>query len=170
MTNLENEKNIKLRAATAADIELLVEFNRAHAAEVEDKGLDADTLRKGISHLMAEPRDGFYLIAEASAAKQPHKPPALEPAGTLMVTKEWSDWRNAHFWWIQSVYVHPQYRRQGLYSALHEEVARQARDANACGLRLYVERENTGAQATYRKHGMDETYYLMFEDDWSNSG
>lgn len=151
-----------LRLATHADVELLVEFNRAHAAEVEDKGLDPDVLRRGIGHLMDEPRDGFYLIAEAAGTAG-----TQEPAGTLMVTREWSDWRNAHFWWIQSVYVHPQHRRKGLYSALHQEVARQARAANACGLRLYVEKDNTGAQATYRAHGMDETYYLMFEDDWS---
>ena len=152
-----------MRRANEADIDLLVEFNRAHAAEVEDKGLNTDVLRLGISHLFQEPRDGFYLIAEASAESGA----PLAPAGTLMVTREWSDWRNAHFWWIQSVYVLPAYRRQGLYSAMHEEVARQARVANACGLRLYVEKENTGAQTTYRTHGMDETYYLMFEDDWS---
>ena len=155
--------NIELRAAERRDIDLLVEFNRAHAQEVEDKGLDTDVLHKGITHLMDEPRDGFYLIAEVSS----ETPDVNVPAGTLMVTTEWSDWRNAHFWWIQSVYVHPQYRRKGLYSALHKEVARRAREANACGLRLYVEKENTGAQATYRAHGMDETYYLMFEDDWS---
>lgn len=159
MTNLQD---IALRQATRSDIELLVEFNRAHAAEVEDRGLNPEVLRKGIGHLMDEPRDGFYLIAEA-----PDATGAVEPAGTLMVTKEWSDWRNAHFWWIQSVYVHPQHRRRGLYSALHNEVARQARAANACGLRLYVEKENTGAQATYRAHGMDATYYLMFEEDWN---
>ena len=155
--------DIRLRAATASDIELLVEFNQAHAAEVEDKGLDADVLHKGITHLMEEPRDGFYLIAEAPGATDQ----TYEPAGTLMVTTEWSDWRNAHFWWIQSVYVHPQHRRKGLYSALHKEVPRKAAAANACGLRRYVEKDNTGAQATYRKHGMEEPYYLMFEDDWS---
>lgn len=163
MSHKEATVEIELRAADATDIELLVEFNQAHAAEVEDKGLDAQVLRKGIAHLMDEPRDGFYLIAEVASDGHSEK----IAAGTLMVTTEWSDWRNAHFWWIQSVYVHPQYRRQGVYSALHNQVAAQARAANACGLRLYVEKENVGAQATYRKHGMDETYYLMFEDDWS---
>lgn len=158
-----SDPKIKLRAAGTSDIELLVEFNQAHAAEVEDKGLDANVLRKGIAHLMDEPRDGFYLIAEAAGNENEGQ----IAAGTLMVTTEWSDWRNAHFWWIQSVYVHPQYRRRGVYSSLHTEVAARARAANACGLRLYVEKENSGAQATYRKHGMEETYYLMFEDDWS---
>jgi len=155
---------ITLRTAEASDIELLVQFNKAHAAEVEDKGLDPDVLRKGIGHLMEEPRDGFYLIAEVPTANGEE----VASAGTLMVTKEWSDWRNGQFWWIQSVYVHPEYRRQGIYSALHHEVARLARNlGNCCGLRLYVEKENTGAQATYRAHNMDETYYLMFEEDWS---
>ncbi len=174
--------DIRLRPALQSDIDLLVEFNRAHAAEVEDKGLNPEVLRKGISHLMAEPRDGFYLIAETltlpgRTARQTGQQTSqqttdessqrFEPAGILMVTKEWSDWRNAHFWWIQSVYVHPGHRRKGLYSALHNEVARQAREANACGLRLYVEKNNLNAQATYRSHGMEATYYLMFEDDWS---
>ena len=154
---------ISVRNAGASDIELLVAFNSAHAAEVEDKGLNAEVLRKGIAHLMDEPRDGFYLIAEVLDESDQTQ----VAAGTLMVTTEWSDWRNAYFWWIQSVYVLPEHRRQGLYSALHNEVAARAKTANACGLRLYVEKDNTGAQATYRKHGMDESYYLMFEADWS---
>ncbi len=157
---------ITLREAEPADVELLVEFNVAHAAEVEDKGLNPDILRQGITHLMDEPRDGFYLLAEVPSADGSD----VSSAGTLMVTKEWSDWRNGQFWWIQSVYVHPEFRRQGIYSALHSEVARLAEDAgNCCGLRLYVEKDNTGAQATYRAHNMHETYYLMFEEDWSES-
>ena len=115
MSHKEATVEIELRAADATDIELLVEFNQAHAAEVEDKGLDAQVLRKGIAHLMDEPRDGFYLIAEVVSNSDKEQ----IAAGTLMVTTEWSDWRNAHFWWIQSVYVHPQYRRKGIYSALH---------------------------------------------------
>ncbi len=163
MSGPKTTAEIELRPADASDIELLVEFNQAHAAEVEDKGLDAQVLRKGIAHLMDEPRDGFYLIADVLSDSDK----GSVAAGTLMVTTEWSDWRNAQFWWIQSVYVRPQYRRNGVYSALHNEVAARARAANACGLRLYVEKDNSGAQATYRNHGMDETYYLMFEDDWS---
>ena len=80
-----------------------------------------------------------------------------------MVTYEWSDWRDGDFWWIQSVYVPAPHRRSGVYRALHEEVERRAREAGACGIRLYVEEENGGAQAVYRRMGMDRTYYQLFE-------
>lgn len=152
--------NIILRDAQRSDIDQLVEFNRAHAAEVEDKGLNTNTLKRGIAHLLDEPRDGFYIIAER-VGRTP------QAVGTLMVTKEWSDWRNAFFWWIQSVYVAPQFRRSGVYSAMHQEVSTRARAGGACGLRLYVEKDNTGAQAVYRRHDMDNSDYLMFEADWT---
>jgi ribosomal protein S18 acetylase RimI-like enzyme len=88
-----------------------------------------------------------------------------EPAGSLMVTFEWSDWRNGRFWWIQSVYVDEAYRRQGVYSALHGAIREQAAsDSRGCGIRLYVERENVVAQATYRALGMTETGYRLFEE------
>lgn len=150
-------EDVKVRPATAGDTERLVDFNRAMAEESEDKGLDVATLRRGVGHLLAHPAEGFYLMAERHG----------EPAGALMVTYEWSDWRNGRFWWIQSVYVRPEHRRRGVYRALHDHVRERARrDAEACGLRLYVERENTGAMATYRALGMVETRYRMYEEEF----
>jgi len=145
----------RVRPATAADAPLLVEFNRAMAAESEDLGLDVATLTDGVRYLQSHPAEGFYLIAERNGVV----------AGTLMVTYEWSDWRNGRFWWIQSVYVRPEHRRQGLYRALHDHVRSLAgQDPQACGLRLYVEHENTGAMATYRALGMDQTHYRLYEE------
>lgn len=147
-----------VRAAQSSDLEFIVACNRAMAAETEDAGLDEAVLRRGISYLFSHPAEGFYLVAEKQG----------EPAGTLMVTFEWSDWRAGRFWWIQSVYVTPQNRRQGVYSALHEAVRRQAQtDHLSCGIRLYVEQDNTPALHTYRQIGMYETHYRLYEELFS---
>ena len=153
--------NYRIRAAARNDIDLLVHFNHAMAQESEDKPLELDGLKAGIVALFDRPADGYYLIAEDGSG---------EPAGALMLTFEWSDWRNGRFWWIQSVYVRPEHRRKGVYSALHEHVRDAARaDSDCCGLRLYVERENTGAQATYRAMGMVETRYRLYEEEFVRS-
>lgn len=149
---------IRIRPATAADLDHLVAFNRDMAAESEDKGLDEAVLRRGVSHLLAHPNEGFYLMAERGG----------QVAGSLMVTFEWSDWRDGRFWWIQSVYVRPEHRRSGVYRAMHEHVRTQAHaDGRSCGLRLYVERDNHGAMATYRAMGMVETHYRLYEEDFT---
>lgn len=84
--------------------------------------------------------------------------------GQLMITHEWSDWRNGDIWWIQSVFVHPDHRRGGVFKTLYDHVRRVARDSKAAGLRLYVERENFNAQATYQKLGMKLTDYAVMEE------
>lgn len=148
---------IEIRQAVADDIDRIVEFNLAMARESEDKGLDIETLRAGVAAVLAEPDNGFYLMAEADG----------RPAGSLMVTTEWSDWRNGRFWWIQSVFVAPEHRRLGIYSRLHDSVRRAAQaDGQCCGLRLYVERNNIGAQATYARLGMAPTHYDLFEEEF----
>jgi ribosomal protein S18 acetylase RimI-like enzyme len=104
--------------------------------------------------LIAQPALGFYLVAEMQG----------EVVGCLMVTTEWSDWRNGRFWWIQSVYVPAAWRRRGVFRALYGHVtSAAAREPDVCGVRLYVERENAVAQSTYRSLGMSETDYLLFE-------
>lgn len=149
---------VTIRPATSADADSLVEFNRAMAAESEDKALDVDRLRKGVVHLLAHPEDGRAFVAWNGS----------ERIGALMVTLEWSEWRNGRFWWIQSVYVRPEWRRRGAYSALHRHVRDAAlADPSACGLRLYVERDNQGAMATYRRLGMTETDYRLYEEEFN---
>ncbi len=89
------------------------------------------------------------------------------PVGTLMLTREWSDWRNGDWWWIQSVYVKPAHRRQGVYAALYRHVESQARQTpGVIGMRLYVERDNTAAQRSYEGLGMSDTGYRIFESEF----
>ena len=149
---------ISVRAAKTHDVAQLVAFNMAMAAESEDKGLDAGILRNGIRAVLDDPTHGLYLVAQIRG----------HSVGALMVTFEWSDWRNGRFWWIQSVFVSKGHRRQGVYRALHDHVRALAKgDQTSCGIRLYVERDNTGAQATYDAVGMRETAYRLFEEEWS---
>ena len=102
---------------------------------------------------------GFYLIAESDGI----------PEGQLMITKEWSDWRNGEFWWIQSVYVHPDFRKNNIYKKLYNEAIKLAKEfENVCGIRLYVDKDNNIVQKVYSKLGMKESNYLFFEEDWSD--
>lgn len=148
---------IRIRRAAPADAAFIAASNAAMALESEGRTLDAATLRAGVTAVLADASLGFYLLAEIDG----------QPAGQLMVTFEWSDWRNGLFWWIQSVYVRPEYRRQGVYRALHHYVQSAAKDAgNVCGLRLYVEFDNTAAQAVYRQMGMSPTSYYIYETEF----
>ncbi|MGE4070429.1 MAG: GNAT family N-acetyltransferase [Lysobacterales bacterium] len=146
-----------LRAASPADAETIAQFNCAMALETENKTLDPLRVRDGVQAVIDQPARGFYLLAERDA----------EVLGGLMVTFEWSDWRNADFWWIQSVYVRPQARRQGIYAALYREIEARARAAGACGLRLYVENDNHSAMATYVRLGMADAHYRVMEQNFS---
>jgi ribosomal protein S18 acetylase RimI-like enzyme len=148
---------ITVRPATPADAEFLVRGNAAMALETESLTLDMDRLRRGIHGLFEDPNRGFYLVAETDGRR----------VGQLMITYEWSDWRNGVFWWVQSVYVVPECRGQGVYRRLYQEVHELAKRArNVCGIRLYVEAENQRAQATYERCGMSRTAYVLYEDDF----
>lgn len=146
---------MNIRKATKDDIDALIGFNEAMAMETEGKNLFTGTLRKGVEAVFGDLQKGFYAVAEDDG----------KVVGGLMVTFEWSDWRNAWFWWIQSVYVLPEARGKRIYSQLYAFVKREATAAgNVCGFRLYVEKENVHAQRVYKKLGMEETYYLMYEE------
>jgi ribosomal protein S18 acetylase RimI-like enzyme len=155
---------INIRRADERDVDALVEFNRAMARETEAKELDAGILRAGVRGLLKEPRYGFYLVAERRASDD-DKEATAEVVGSLMVTYEWSDWRDGLFWWVQSVYVSPSLRRRGVYRRLYRHVKELADgDASVRGFRLYVERENVVAQRTYEQLGMEETHYKLYEE------
>ena len=146
---------INVRQATAAESGRIAGFNRAMAMETEGLALEEQTVAAGVVALMGHPERGFYLVAEVDGAV----------AGCLLITYEWSDWRNRMFWWIQSVYVKPEQRGHGVYTALYGKVRELAAQAgNVCGFRLYVHKSNARAQETYRNLGMEETAYLVFED------
>ena len=146
---------IRIRPAAAGDAKALVDFAAAMALETERKVLLRDVIGTGVQHMLAHPGMGFYVMAECEG----------EVAGSLMVTTEWSDWRNGNFWWVQSVYVRPEFRRRGVYRQLYQYLQeRAAADPTVCGFRLYVERDNARAQATYRAAGMEQTHYILFEE------
>jgi GNAT superfamily N-acetyltransferase len=147
------KSEVKVRPAVAGDLEALLHHNLAMALETEDLQLDEPTVRLGVGNLLAAPHRGFYLMAEVGGAV----------AGSLMVTSEWSDWRNCELWWFQSVYVRPAFRGAGVFSALFREVERLAALQGVKELRLYVERENLAAQAVYGKLGMGLSHYDMWE-------
>ena len=150
---------MQIRTATLSDVDALVEFNQAMALETEGKRLDAAVLRAGVSAVFADDRKGFYVVADDGGSV----------AAGLMVTTEWSDWRNGWFWWIQSVFVRPEHRGGGLYGRMYSFVKNRAAEAgDVCGFRLYVEKENERAQHVYEKLGMERTYYLMYEEETKN--
>lgn len=156
--------DIQIRPATADDIALLAEWACAMALETEHKRLDPDTVRRGIRSAIEQPARGRYFVADREVAFAGREL-ARVPAGTLMLTYEWSDWRCGDWWWIQSVYVAPEHRRHGVFAALYRHVHGLAEAAGeaVCGLRLYVEKENLAAQRTYASLGMGDAGYLMYE-------
>ncbi|MCH1923878.1 GNAT family N-acetyltransferase [Shewanella sp. C32] len=144
-----------IRKATPQDLADIVAFNQAMAFETEGLELDGAVLQRGVQTLLAQPSRGFYLVAEQDG----------NIAASLMVTFEWSDWRAKDYYWIQSVYVQPAFRRQGLYRALYQHVKQLALEkGSAASFRLYVEQDNLVAQSTYQALGMEQSHYLMFEE------
>jgi GNAT superfamily N-acetyltransferase len=145
---------LSIRRAAVSDTSIIAEFNARMAWETEHKTLDEHTLAKGVAAVLADPAKGFYVVAELGG----------ESVGQLLVTPEWSDWRDGWFWWVQSVYVREDARRRGVFRGLFEEVIRLAREAgDVAGVRLYVERDNARAQRTYCSLGMAETDYRLYE-------
>src|SRR5436305_1236856 len=139
---------LTVRAATAADLAVIVDFNCRLAAETEGKTLDRNVLTPGVRAVLADPAKGLYFLADEGGAVR----------GQLGVTTEWSDWRNGWFWWIQSVYVHAGHRGRGVFRRLYEHVAAAARDdPDVIGLRLYVDDDNAAAQQVYLRLGMTRT-------------
>jgi len=148
---------ILIRYANKNDATIIAQFNSAMAMETEEKPLNSEIVRRGVENAFENNKHGFYLLAVSDGMQ----------VGQLMVTKEWSDWRNGDFWWIQSVYIHPDFREQGIYKQLYDKVKLLAEsDGNICGIRLYVEKDNKRAQKVYSKLGITETDYLMYEEEF----
>lgn len=148
---------LRIRPALLGDAATIAEFNRAMARETEHLELDPVRVRAGVEAVLGDPAKGFYLVAESGG----------RVVGQLMITFEWSDWRNGSFWWIQSVYVDAAARGAGVYKRLYEQVRTMAAEAgNVCGLRLYVERDNKRARDVYYRQGMRPTAYEMYEVDF----
>jgi GNAT superfamily N-acetyltransferase len=154
-----NRPEIMVRPAHIRDADVLARFSAAMAWETERRRLDMEQLKRGTLAVFEAPERGMYLVAE-------HRDKQVV-VGQTLITYEWSDWRNGQFWWIQSVYVDPPWRRQGVYRVLHESVLAAARAREGvCGLRLYVEKENTVAQSVYEAVNLHRTSYEIWEVDF----
>ncbi len=148
-----------IRTAVFDDAVRITEFNALMAQETEGRVLDFERLSRGVEAVLRDPSKGIYYVAETNGVL----------VGQLLITYEWSDWRNGTFWWIQSVYVHKEFRGQGVFKSLFEHVFKKAKEKNdVCGLRLYVEKENSRAKQTYEKLGMKKTHYDVYEIDFVN--
>jgi len=145
---------ISIRNAAMTDAATIASNNSLMAEETEGRTLHPDIIGPGVAALLADPGKGRYWVAET----------ARQIVGQLMVTYEWSDWRNGTLWWIQSVYIAPDFRRQGVFSALYHHVeSLAAAEPDVCGLRLYVEDNNHRAQRTYEALGMVKPSYVVME-------
>ena len=145
-----------IRPATPLDLQALVAGNQSMAYETEKLTLDPTVLQAGVDAVLKDSTRGRYLVATDTNDAV---------IGMLMITFEWSDWRNQMMWWIQSVYVWPHARRNGVFKALLDQVELEARDANVSTLRLYAEVDNQQAHDTYRARGFFTDHYQVFEKD-----
>lgn len=148
-----------IRQARIEDWSVIAEFNQRLAAETEGKTLVSDVIGLGVRALLSNPGHGRYFVAVTSETV----------VGQLMHTREWSDWRNGEIWWLQSVYVLPEFRSRGVFRMLHAHLVEQARSsADVVGLRLYVEKHNERAQSAYRRLGMKDAGYTVMEQIFRN--
>lgn len=145
--------HMQIRKATIQDASTIIQNNILLAKESEEETLDQNIVEKGVENLFSHPEKGFYVVVTENE----------KVIGQLMITFEWSDWRNTDIWWLQSVYVHKQYRKKGVFSALFSEIRSLAKKERIPILRLYVHKDNTNAQAVYEKRKMAKGTYLFYE-------
>lgn len=156
----QSAAELHIRNAIPADAPTIVDFNARLALESESKRLDPDVLAEGVRLALAKPELCRYFIAELGG----------RPIGQTMLTYEWSDWRAGVCWWIQSVYVAPEHRCQGVFKAIFAHIEALARSSpEVCGLRLYVEEHNQRAIETYKSMGLAPTGHFLLELDWSGA-
>ena len=144
----------EITVGTTNDINAIAAFQVAMAMESEGTTLDLERVTRGVTMAMADEAKGKYIVARIDR----------KAVGSLMLTREWSDWNCQWYWWIQSVYVEPQHRKKGVYKAMYSKVKQMAQAENVSQVRLYVDKTNTSAQQAYQRLGMDETHYLIYEE------
>jgi GNAT superfamily N-acetyltransferase len=144
---------IKIRKALPSDAETIIDFQQKMAWETEQMHLIPEIISKGVKAVFTNPSRGQYWVTEDKNVV----------IASLLITYEWSDWRNANVWWFQSVYVLPEFRRTGIFRSMYSHIKNEADRENVAGLRLYVETNNKGAQNTYEALGMESLHYKMYE-------
>ena len=147
--------NFAVSRGEVCDIDTIVQFQADMAMESEGCVLNKEKVIKGVTAAMLDDSKGIYWVAKYEG----------RTIGSLMITREWSDWNNEWYWWIQSVYVTPEYRKQGVYKAMYQKVKDAAKENNVSQIRLYADKTNLSAQKAYQSLGMHESHYLMFEED-----
>ncbi len=149
-----SETKILVRQANLDDVAIIAEFNIALCRETEHRELDRETVLKGVERFLSEPARGRYFVVTVDG----------QVVGQTAHTFEWSDWRNGEIWWIQSVYIHAEYRSKGLFRALFSHIKSLGEaDSDCCGIRLYMERDNETARQSYLRLGFHEAGYEVFE-------
>ncbi|MCF8222832.1 MAG: GNAT family N-acetyltransferase [Bacteroidales bacterium] len=146
-------KDLFIREARIIDADKIIGFQKKMAKETEDMSLNHEVINQGVYAVFADPARGKYYVAEDNG----------EVIGSLLITNEWSDWRNSFVWWFQSVYIEKNYRRRGIFKMMYNHIKENAINNGIAGLRLYVEVENTTAQKTYEAMGMSSSHYKMYE-------
>lgn len=147
--------NFVVSRGEVSDIDTIVQFQADMAMESEGYVLNKEKVTKGVTAAMLDDSKGIYWVAKYEG----------KTIGSLMITREWSDWNNEWYWWIQSVYVTPEYRKQGVYKAMYQKVKDAAKENNVSQIRLYADKTNLSAQKAYQSLGMHKSHYLMFEED-----
>jgi ribosomal protein S18 acetylase RimI-like enzyme len=142
-----------IRKATPADASVIIDFQQKMAWETEQMQLVHETISKGVYAVFSDFSRGQYWVTEDKNIV----------IASLLITYEWSDWRNSNVWWFQSVYVLPRYRRTGIFRSMYQHIKNEAEKESIAGLRLYVETNNTIAQNTYENLGMKSLHYKMYE-------
>ena len=151
---MNTDLDLTITQGKASDIDAIVRFQADMAMESEGTTLDREKLAKGVTAAINDESKGIYLVARAEG----------KAIGSLMLTREWSDWNNQWYWWIQSVYVMPEYRKKGVYKAMYATLKQMARENGVAQIRLYADKTNLPAQQVYRRLGMEQSHYLMFEE------
>ena len=152
---MTHTSHYNISKGTTADIEAIAHFQVEMAMESEGTSLSLERVTRGVTMAMNDISKGEYIVARHDG----------RAVGSLMLTREWSDWNCQWYWWIQSVYVEPQHRQKGVYKAMYEWVKQLASEQNVSQIRLYVDKNNTPAQQAYQHLGMSETHYLMYEEE-----
>lgn len=144
---------VAIRESKNIDASVIADFQQKMAFETENIYLDNKKVRAGVNAVMEDKSKGFYIVAEDQ-----------EIVASMLLTPEWSDWRNGTFLWIQSLYVIPEYRKQGIFRMMYEFVKQKVKTSESyVGIKLYVDQHNEIAQKAYEKIGMDSSHYRMFE-------
>lgn len=152
--------DLHIRTASPNDAEAIAQFQLNMALETEDKELSYQTVLTAVTQVFADPYKGFYLVAQADN----------KVVGSLLITFEWSDWRNSNMWYFQSVYLVPEYRGKGIFGKMYREVVALATAHDIHSVRLYVEKDNEHAQKVYQKLGMSIMPYDMYSIEINGNG